>query len=651
MSLSTWASILQPEIFIPLWWGSNNGIININNVAILGLDKMLVNGALPLEKLYEVYPKLAKEIKEVSEEIGISNLLEVAFYLSKFKNNDREISRRTRYWVIPPYSSDESEIFEKAWEFDLKNGTIAVGWNELGDVSGLSKSELEKKYKEVYGKINSREINEIWNFYHEITPGDIVIARKGVKKIVGVGIVTGKAFYNEDLGKKRVANLTDDYYPNFIKVKWRECSVEFDKRVFNRSMTVWERSEEDYRSLIEKSPELKKIIDEVMNKRETTEETKIDKIIKEKIDSLLKDKKQIILYGPPGTGKTWLAKKFVEEDLKELDLEIDRQKFVTFHPSYSYEEFVEGIRPKTENGNIVYKVEDGIFKRICREAYNALLHFAGVNKEWKEGEGLPELNAEEIDQIESVVDKAPEFYLIIDEINRGDISRIFGELITLLEADKRLFAENELIVTLPYSKTRFGIPPNLYIIGTMNTADRSIALIDVALRRRFGFIEMMPSYRVLLKELGINDVESDNDAVEILKGWRGDELRGDLKKLAVKALYVLNQKIQLVYDRDHQIGHSYFLKLKNGDLETLREIWYHEIIPLLQEYFYNDWEKLEYLLGEFVEIEEMKEFADSELVDSEEAEIYTIKELSDEEFINAMLSIADVNSSQSAEQT
>jgi len=256
-----------------------------------------------------------------------------------------------------------------------------------------------------------------------------------------------------------------------------------------------------------------------------------------------------------------------------------------------------------------------------------ILHFAGVNKEWKDGEDLPELNAEEINKVKSVIGKAkdgedmpelnagetnainkvPKFYLIIDEINRGDISRIFGELITLLEADKRLFAENELTVVLPYSKTKFGIPPNLYIIGTMNTADRSIALIDVALRRRFGFIELMPSYKVLLKELGIENVESENGAVEKIKSWSENDLN-DIKKLTVKVLYSINEKIRKLYDRDHQIGHSYFLKLKDcksrdDAIEMLKQIWFYEVIPLLQEYFYDTPKKLEEILGDFVKVE------------------------------------------------
>lgn len=275
---------------------------------------------------------------------------------------------------------------------------------------------------------------------------------------------------------------------------------------------------------------------------------------------------------------------------------------------------IEGIKPKAHGGKIVFKVEEGVFKRLCREAFNALLEKAKISdneisdNEWKEGEGLPELGDDEKNKVNEIIkdsNKLPKFLLIIDEINRGDISKIFGELITLLENDKRLFAENEVICELPYSKEKFGIPPNLYIIGTMNSTDRSIALVDIALRRRFRFVEIMPSYLVLLKELlNRNDVESEDKAVEEIEQWKfeersyGDMSNEDLKKLAIKVLYSLNERIKEIYNRDYQIGHSYILRLKDiNDKERiifeLKNIWYHEILPLLSEYFYENQTKLE----------------------------------------------------------
>ena len=225
-------------------------------------------------------------------------------------------------------------------------------------------------------------------------------------------------------------------------------------------------------------------------------------------------------------------------------------KFVTFHQSYGYEDFLEGLKPKTDDtGAISYEIEPGVFKDICDKAKN---------------------------------DSANKYLLIIDEINRGNIAKIFGELITLIEDDKRQGAKNEMTVTLPYSKEDFTVPLNLSILGTMNTADRSIALLDIALRRRFTFLEIMPDYSIIDCEIeGLNP--------------------GALLK-------ELNCMVASLIDRDHQIGHSYFCgivkKIKNEELESakteLQFVWYRKIIPLLQEYFYNDWEQLKLVLGDFV---------------------------------------------------
>lgn len=304
---------------------------------------------------------------------------------------------------------------------------------------------------------------------------------------------------------------------------------------------------------------------EDIGKGEEIEEGMIDMYI---IQHNLENNPNVILYGPPGTGKTFIANR-IKEEYK------NRNGFITFHQSYSYEDFIEGIKPKiNDNKEIFYELEDGMFKEFCKKAIkNAVEKNGVISKDILENKDLFKKFFIEYEKLnendkKKLFEDADKFLLIIDEINRGNISKIFGELITLLEKDKRLGEKNEINVILPYSKEKFGIPPNVLVLGTMNTADRSIALLDVALRRRFDFYLMKPNVELLTEVDGIN-----------------------LKDL----LSSMNKKITERYDRDHQIGHSYFIGIK--DLEELKYVWFYRIIPLLQEYFYNDNEKIEEIIG------------------------------------------------------
>ena len=163
----------------------------------------------------------------------------------------------SRYWIIAPYNSTVPQVFDKAWEYDLRNGTIAVGWTELGDISKLSKTELRSKYAEVYGdniakSSVTRDVNALWRFHHELLPGDIIIARRGTKKIIGIGTVTGDSFYNWEKGRERVADLTEGVYANFLPVRWNEKEITFDRIVLS-FFTIYEIPEEKYQRLVEGS--------------------------------------------------------------------------------------------------------------------------------------------------------------------------------------------------------------------------------------------------------------------------------------------------------------------------------------------------------------------------------------------------------------
>lgn len=273
---------------------------------------------------------------------------------------------------------------------------------------------------------------------------------------------------------------------------------------------------------------------------------------------------QMVFYGPPGTGKTYTAQQFARWWLNELESDpmTDQLETVTFHPSFSYEDFIEGLSATNDDdGNLIYDEEPGVFKELADRARQA--YYAAGD------------------------DESPRAYvLIIDEINRGNLAQIFGETITALEYDKRLGKQNETRVSLAHSGDSFSIPPNLYVIGTMNTADRSIALVDAALRRRFRFLGFPPDLEQAFTDREYQDWEGVQTATE--RGPNFDEL---LAK-SFLAVEVLNSRIRNEPDlgRGKQIGHSFFYGPETE--QELVDMWRFEILPLFEEYFFGQYERI-----------------------------------------------------------
>lgn len=330
--------------------------------------------------------------------------------------------------------------------------------------------------------------------------------------------------------------------------------------------------------------ELKKLNDQMLDTQlagaEDDDSESPDEYLQNKNTSMISenyDTKNLIFYGPPGTGKTFRLQKLQKKFS-------DRCRFVTFHQSYGYEEFVEGLRPmlvgdahsdknSSDGHDVKYKIEPGSFKRLCDQARR---------------------------------DPTNGYAIFIDEINRGNISKIFGELITLIELDKRSDPnkkqEQQFQVELAYSKESFTVPANVSIFGSMNTADRSLALIDTALRRRFEFKDLYPDTR---------ETKVDNDPFSApLAGLMVDSI--DVRRM----LECINERIEVLYDRDHCIGHAYFTGLIKKDESTdsvnefdqFRDIFFNRIKPLLEEYFFDDWEKIGRVLGDHLKKESRLQF-------------------------------------------
>ena len=535
---------------------------------------------------------------------------------------------------------------------------MAIGWDYLGDLTQYETQE------EITARMASEEPSKskptnnskaCFQFAHEIKAGDIVIAKQGSSAYLGYGIVRGSYRYEE--GRAEYRHLRD--------VDWKKSGhwIDNDGPIVQKTLT----DITIYPIYVKKLVRLLGIAEAAQGGGH---------------DSPLNQ----ILYGPPGTGKTYhtidLAAKIIgfdtgdhEANLREFNKRLGKNiEFVTFHQSFTYEDFVEGIKPETtetkdRGKQVTYEVQDGIFKQMAKRAEKA-----GLNRETQAAqveferafEALrSEMEASETDEVKIpmkrvsfnitaigpnaisfrkhsggtghtlLIDTLRKIYtgvldypnnglgtyyhplvdylrkksqtappaaeeetetphvLIIDEINRGNVAAIFGELITLIETDKRSGGKHPLRLTLPYSKAEFSVPSNLYLIGTMNTADRSVEALDTALRRRFSFTEMAPQ-------------------AELLDGILTLDEGGEIA--LAQLLSIINQRIAALIDRDHCIGHAYFMGIDEAeDLWAALQVAFHRnILPLLQEYFFGDHGKIGLVLGAaFVQAQRSRvQFAD-----------------------------------------
>lgn len=430
------------------------------------------------------------------------------------------------YWI---YAPGENSCM---WEEFYSEGIMAIGWGEIGDLKTFdSKDAMKSKMKETFDASLSYKnaAHATWQFVNDMKIGDIVFVKKGMHQLVGRGVVSSDYEYDAD---------RNDKYGNIRKVNWtHKGEWPHPGQAVMKTLT----DITSYTDYVEKlnalfEDESAEDVEEVSkNYPVYTEDDFLDEVFMteeeySKLVGILKAKKNVILQGAPGVGKTFAAKRLAYSVMGVKD--IDRVMMVQFHQSYSYEDFIMGFRPSTTG----FELKKGAFYNFCKKAE---------------------------------IDSDNDYFFIIDEINRGNLSKIFGELFMLIENDKR-----GIELQLLYSDEKFAVPANVYIIGMMNTADRSLAMLDYALRRRFAFFEIKPGF------------ETD--------GFR--EYRMSLDNDKFNKLINCVENLNSVIASDESlgegfcIGHSYFcnLEVDKIDNECLYGIVEYELIPLLKEYWFDE---------------------------------------------------------------
>lgn len=467
--------------------------------------------------------------------------------VAKDNNIDMDFSEKMFEGIIPKESSDTALTVDETavrywlyaagdgsvnWENDYDEGIMAIGWDDMGDLMQYSsKEEMRAKMREVYGGTSSykNQVHATWQFANDIKPGDIIFVKKGRKEIIGRGVVEGEYVYDP----------TREHYRNTRTVRWTDKGLwEHSEQLAMKTLTdvtPYTDFVKKMQSLFDGESTNVAIQDEDEEERTYDPYTADDFLHNVFMDedrynilkALLLTKKNVILQGAPGVGKTFAAKRLAYSIMGEKDT--NRVKMVQFHQSYSYEDFIMGFRP-TETG---FELTKGVFYEFCRKAAE---------------------------------DDRPYFF-IIDEINRGNLSKIFGELFMLIESDKR-----GVELQLLYADEQFSIPSNVYIIGMMNTADRSLAMLDYALRRRFAFFEMTPAFNS--------------------SGFRA--YRAKINNPKFDRLIATVEQLNDVIANDDSlgegfcIGHSYFCTNATVTDDWMKSVVEFELIPLLKEYWFDE---------------------------------------------------------------
>ena len=429
----------------------------------------------------------------------------------------------TRYWL---YSPGEGAVI---WNECYKKGIMAIGWDAIGNLQKYSgKTEMKQAMKEHYDpdRAYTMAAHATWQFANEIKPGDIVFAKKGRSTVIGRGVVlSGYVFddsrsYNKNIHKVNWTHKGEWPHPGQAAMKTLTDVTAYTDYV-DKLNALFESEDNDDDSV-------KEVIYPPYVKEKFLDEVYMDEAGYNTLVGLVRNKKNVILQGAPGVGKTFAAKRLAYSMMGVKDP--NRVMMVQFHQSYSYEDFIMGFRP-SEKG---FELKRGAFYNFCKDAE---------------------------------IDSENEYFFIIDEINRGNLSKIFGELFMLIESDKR-----GVELQLLYSDEKFSVPDNVYILGMMNTADRSLAMLDYALRRRFAFYELKPGFNTAgfqKYRAGLNNIRFDNliRCIEQLNvAISGDDSLGE----------------------GFCIGHSYFCNLKETTDQTLTSIVEYELIPLLKEYWFDD---------------------------------------------------------------